>query len=87
MFFGKQLKTYCGKCNKGKGFWGWHEENNHDDNYVPKQRDNARTHKNSRTPQLQLDDDMKNALNTLTGGMGDATDASEPDFRGTKDRI
>ena len=20
--FGKQLKTYCGKCNKGKGFCG-----------------------------------------------------------------
>ena len=46
----KQLKTYCGKCNKGKGFWGWHEEKNHDDKYVPKQRDNARKHKNSGTP-------------------------------------
>ena len=78
--FGKQLKTYCGECNKGKGFWGWHEENNHDDNYVPKPRDNALKHKNSGTPQLQLDDDMKNSLDTLTGGMGDATDGSEPDF-------
>ena len=19
----KQLRTYCGKCNRGKGFWGW----------------------------------------------------------------
>ena len=78
--FGKQLKTYCGKCNKGEGFWGWHEEKNHNDNYVPKQRDNAHKHKNSRIPQLQLDDDMKKALNTLIGGMGDTTDASKPDF-------
>ena len=30
--FGKQLKTYCGKYNRGKGFWGWHEEKNHDYN-------------------------------------------------------
>ena len=78
--FGKQLRTYCGKCNRGKGFWGWHEEKNHDDNYVPKPRYNARKHKNSRTPQLQLDDDTKKALNTLTGGMGDATDVYEPNF-------
>ena len=20
--FGKQMKSYCGKCNRGKGFWG-----------------------------------------------------------------
>ena len=20
--FGKQMKTYCGKCNRGKVFWG-----------------------------------------------------------------
>ena len=78
--FRKQLKTYCGKCNKFKGFWGWHEEKNHDNNYVPKQRDNVRKQENSGTLQLQLEDDMKKALNTLTGGMGDATDASEPDF-------
>ena len=78
--FGKQLKTYCNKCNKGKDFWGWHEEKNHDDNYFPKERYNARKHEISRTPQLQLDDDMKKALNTLTGGMGDATEASETDF-------
>ena len=76
----KQLRTYCGKCNRGKGFWGCHEENNHDDNYVPKPRDNARKNKNSGTPQLQLDDDMKKALNTLTGGMGNATDLYKPDF-------
>ena len=78
--FRKKLKIQCGKCNKGKVFWGWHEEKNHDDNYVPKQQDNARKHENSGTPQLQLGNDMKEALNTLTGGMGDATDASEPDF-------
>ena len=77
---GKQLRTYCGKCNRGKGFWGWHDEKNHIDNYVPKAPYNARKHENSGTLQLQLDDDMKKALNTLTGGMGDATDASEPDF-------
>ena len=65
--FGKQLKTYCGKFNRRKGFWGWHEEKNHDDNYVPKPRDNARKHENSRTPQFQLDYDMKTALNTNTG--------------------
>ena len=32
--FRKQLKTYCSKYNKGKGFWGWQEDNNHDDNCV-----------------------------------------------------
>ena len=78
--FGKQLKTYYGKCNKGKGFWGWYEEKNHDNNYVPTQRYNARKHESSGTPQLQLSDDMKKALNTLTGGMGDATDESKPEF-------
>ena len=36
--------------------------------------------KNGGTPQLQLDNDMNKALNTLTGGMGDATDEYEPDF-------
>ena len=78
--FRRQLKTYFGKCNKGKGFWGWHEEKKHDDIYVPKQKYNARKHENSRTPHFQLDDDMKKALNTLTRGMGDGTDASELDF-------
>ena len=78
--FGKQLKTYCSTCNRGKGVWGWHEEKNHNDNYVPKPQDNACKYENSRTLQLQLDDDMKKALNTLTGGMGDVTDAYEPDF-------
>ena len=77
---GKQLRTYCGKCNRGNGFWGWHEEKNHNDNYVSKQRDNERKHENIRNPQLQLDDDMKKALNTLTRVMGDATDASKPYF-------
>ena len=68
------MKYYCGKCNKGKGFLGWHEEKSHGDNYVPKPRDNARKSENSGTPQFQLDNDMKKALNTLTGGMVDATD-------------
>ena len=75
-----QLKNYCGKCNRGKGFWGWHEKKNHNENYVPKKRDNARKHKNSGTPKVQHNDDTKKALNTLTGGMGDATDAYEPGF-------
>ena len=78
--FGKQLKNYCCTCNRVKGFWGWHEEKNHDDNYVPKPRDNACKHVNRGTTQVQLDNDMKKALITLTGGMGYATDASEPDF-------
>ena len=77
---GKQLKTYCGKCNRAKGFWGWHEEKNHNDNYILKPRDNAPKHVKSCSMQLQLDDDIKKALNTLTGVMGDTTDASEPDF-------
>ena len=34
----------------------------------------------SGTPLLQLNDDMKKALHTLTGGMGDATDVYEPNF-------
>ena len=76
----KQLRTYCGKCNRRKGFWGWHKDKNHDDNYVPKPPYNARKHENSETPQLQLDNDMKKTLNTLTGGMGDATDVYEPHF-------
>ena len=38
------------------------------------------THENSGTLQLQLDNDVKKALYTLTGGTGDATDAYEPDF-------
>ena len=84
--FVKQMKFYCGKCNRGKCFWGWHEEKSHDDNYVPKPRDNARKRKNSGTLKLQLNDDMKKALNTLTGGMGDATDEYEPDFYGAKRR-
>ena len=78
--FRKHMKAYCGKCNRGKGFWGWHEEKSHDNNYVPKPRDSASKRENSRTPQLQFDDDMKNALNTLTGGMGDAADEHGPDF-------
>ena len=74
------MKSYCGKCNRGKGFWSLHDEKSHDNNYVPKPRDNARKRKNSGTPQLQLDDDMKKALNKLTGGMGNVTDTYEPDF-------
>ena len=77
--FGKQLKNYCVKCNRGKGFWGWHDEKNHDEDYIPKTRDNARKHENSGTLQLQLNDDTKQALKTLTGGMGDATDEYKPD--------
>ena len=77
---GKQMKYYCSKCNRGKGFWGWHEEKNHDNTYVPKQRGDSRKRENGGTPQIQLDDDMKKVLNTLTGGMGDATDEYEPDF-------
>ena len=57
--FGKQMKSYRGKWNRGKGFWGWHEGKSHADNYVPKPRDNARKRKNSGTPQIQLDNDMK----------------------------
>ena len=78
--FGKQLKTYCNKCNRGKGFWVWHEEKSHDNNYVPKPRDNTRKRENGGTPQLQLDNDMKKALNTLIGRMGDTTDVYKPDF-------
>ena len=78
--FVKQMKCYCGKCNRRKCFWGWNDEKSHDDNYVPKPQDNARKRENRGTPKLQLDDDMKKALNTLTGGMGDATDEYEPDF-------
>ena len=81
------MKYYWNKCNRGKGFWGWHEENNHDNNYVPKPGDNSHKRENGGTPQLQLNDDMKKALNTLTGGMGDATDEYDPDFRGPKDGI
>ena len=76
----KQLRTYCSKFNRGKVLWVWNEEKNHIDNYVPKPPYNARKHKNSGTPQLQLDDDMKRSLNTLTGVMGDATDVYEPGF-------
>ena len=82
--FGKQMKYYCGKCNRGKGFWGWHEEKSHDNNYVPKPRDNVSKRENSGTPQLQLDDDTKKSLNTLTGVMRDATDGI---FRGPKEGI
>ena len=71
--FGKQMKSYCSKCNRGKGFWGWHDQNSHEDNYFPKPRDNARKRENRGTLQVQIDDDMKKALNTLTGGIGDAT--------------
>ena len=66
---GKQLRDYYSKLNRVKGFLGWHEDKNHDDNYIPKPPFNARKHENSGTPQLQLDDYMKKALNTLTGGM------------------
>ena len=74
------MKYYCSKRNRGKGVLGWHEEKSHDDNYVPKPRDNACKRENSEKPQLQLDNDMKKALNTLTGGMGDATDEYETDI-------
>ena len=30
--FVKQMKYYCSKCNRGKVFWGWHEDKSHDDN-------------------------------------------------------
>ena len=76
----QKLGTYCDKCNRGNVFWGWHEEKNHDDNNVPKPSLNKRKHENSKTPQLQIDNDMKKALNKLTGGMGDATDLNEPSF-------
>ena len=75
------MKSYCGKCNRGKGFWGQHEEKIQEGKYVPKTRDNAQKFKNSGTLQLQLDDNMKKALKTLTGGMGDVTDAYDPDFQ------
>ena len=78
--FVKQLKTYCDKCNRRKGFWGCYEKKNHDDNYVPKPHNNAHKRENGGSLQLQLDDDIKKVLNTLTGGMGDATDVYEPDF-------
>ena len=74
------MKSYCGKFNRGKGFWGWNEDKSHDDNYVPKPRDNVRKRENSGNPQLQLHNDTKKALNTITGGMEDATDEYEPDF-------
>ena len=32
--FGKQMKYYCSKCNRGKCFWGWHEEKSHENNCV-----------------------------------------------------
>ena len=73
------MKYYLIKCNRGKGFRGWHEKKSHDDNYIPKPRGNARKRENSITLQLQLGNDMKKALNTLTGGMGDATAEYEPD--------
>ena len=63
---GKQLRNYCGKFNRGRGFWSWHEEKNHIDNYVPKAPYKTHKHENSGTPQLQLADDMKKALNTLS---------------------
>ena len=78
--FGKQMKYYCSKYNRGN-FSG----------VVMKRRtmtiitfqNHETTHanaKNAGTPQLQLEDDMKKAMNTLTGGMVDATDKYEPDF-------
>ena len=73
------MKYYCGKCNRGKGFWGWHEEKSHDNNYVSKLPFNAHKRENSGNPQLQLEDDMKKAPNTLTGGMVYANDEYEPD--------
>ena len=53
---------------------------------IPKPRDNAHKRKNSGTPQLQLKDDTKKVLNTLMGGIGDATDEYEPDFKGAEKR-
>ena len=78
------MKYYCSKCNRGKGFWGWHEQKNQDDNYVPKPRDSSRKRENGGTLQLQLENDTKKALNTLTGGMRYATDEYEPDFQGAE---
>ena len=80
IFFVKKMKYYCSKCNRGKYFWGWHEDKSYEDNSVPKPRDNACKRENSGTPQLQLEDDMKEALNTPTGGMVDATDEYELEF-------
>ena len=77
---GKQMKYYCSKCNRRKGFWGWYEERIHDKNHVPKPRDNSRKRENSGTPQLQLDNDTKKSLETHTGGMVDVTDEYELDF-------
>ena len=74
------MKSYCGKCNGEKGFWGWHKEKIHENNYIPKPRDNAHKRENSGTLQLQLENEIKKALNTLTGGMGDATDEYETGF-------
>ena len=48
--FRKQMKCYCAKCNRGKGFWGWHEEKSYDDNYITKSCDNSRKRENSGTP-------------------------------------
>ena len=42
--------------------------------------------KHSGTPQLQLDYDMKKALNILMVGMGDAIDKYEPGFKGAERR-
>ena len=74
------MKCQCSKCNRGKGFWGWHEEKNNQDNYVSKPQDNSGKRESGGTLQLQLENDMKKALNTITGGMGDATDEYEPGF-------
>ena len=63
---------------------GWHDEKSHANNYVPKTQDNAGKYENSGTLQLQLDNEMKKTINTLTGVMGDATDEYEPDFKGAE---
>ena len=34
--FGKQMKYYCSKYNRGKFLWGCHEEKTHDNHYVLK---------------------------------------------------
>ena len=52
--FGKQMKSYCGKLNRGKVVLGWNDKKSHDDNYVPKPRDNSHKHENGRTPQINL---------------------------------
>ena len=52
-------------------------------------QNHATTHANAKTAELRNLNStitLKMALNTHTGGMGDATDEYEPDFKGAKRR-